>query len=64
VKAVLFTGEQLTGRYIQLRGTGAFPPGVDRHALLADMRENPASFVFQVESRGKPLAGGIQSIVR
>jgi len=64
VKAVLFTGELLTGSYIQLRGNGLFPPGIDRHAVLAELRENPGSFLFRVESRGKPLTGAIQPITR
>ena len=61
VKAILFTGEQLGGHYIQLRGNGTFPAGVDRHEVLGALRDNPAGFVFRIESRGNELSGTVQA---
>jgi hypothetical protein len=49
--ATLFTGELLSSRYIQLRGTGSIGKVVPARALLDQFRESPHEFVVRIEGR-------------
>ena len=49
--ATLFTGELLSSRYIQLRGTGRVAKAAQAGALLDQFRESPTEFIVRVDGR-------------
>ena len=49
--ATLFTGELLSSRYIQLRGTGSVAKAAQSPALLDQFRESPNEFVVRIDGR-------------
>jgi hypothetical protein len=59
VVVTLFTGETLSGPYIQVRGTTPVRPDVDPHEWLAELARNPSEFVIRIEQRGG-AGGGLQ----
>jgi hypothetical protein len=54
--ATLFSGELLSSRYIQLRGTGSLVKAVQARALLDQFRENPNDFVVRIDGRTRSSA--------
>jgi len=54
--ATLFTGELLSSRYIQLRGTGRVVNAAQSPALLDQFRESPNEFVVRIDGRTRASA--------
>ncbi len=54
--ATLFTGELLSSRYIQLRGTGRVVKAAHGTALLEQFRESPNEFVVRIDGRTRSSA--------
>lgn len=61
--ATLFSGESLSGPYVQLRGTGQVARTLEASALLEEIREAPGTFVVRVRGesgRQTVLAGALR----
>jgi hypothetical protein len=51
--ATLFSGEELSSQYIQLRGTGLIPRSLDTRSVMSILRTNPGAIVVRIEGQDK-----------